>query len=376
MTDYGARLFEQHAELLRASAVPPDLARERGYVTVDVKARLTDLGFSPAQARVPGLLIPLHSSDGKCSGFQFRPDSPRERSGKPLKYETPPGQANRLDVPPGVGPKLGDPAVDLWVTEGARKADAAAAVGLACVSLSGVWNWRTTNPEGGKVALPDWQDVALNGRRVVIAYDSDMATKRSVLNAMTALAGYLASKGAKVHACKLPDTGSGEKCGLDDYLAAGHSRTDLEQLVYELTEKPKETRESAATELMHLAHDHYRIGVSADDEPFAVPRTGPRIVRPLRGGKGSLRAALADAYYTYGGRCAPQQALTEALITLEGQAQREEAERLHLRVAEHNGTHYVDLGDATGRAVALTSTGWQLGRVSQGGRCQRLMLRG
>ncbi len=358
---YGSRLFPQHAELLAASAVPPEIARARGYVTVDTKARLEALGYTAVQRRVPGLLVPLRSGDGRCVGFQYRPDSPRvTEAGRPVKYETPGGQANRLDVPPGVGPKLGDPGVELWITEGARKADAAAALGLACVSLSGVWNWRGSNSDGGKVALPDWQDVALNGRRVVLAFDSDSRSNPSVGKALDALAGYLTSKGARVVVCQLPDAANG-KTGLDDYLSAGHGLDDLAALVVEHAEAARPAgKETAASALVDLVRRRYRLGLSTDDEPFAVPHTGPRVVRALRGGKGSLRAALAASYYADTGRVAPQQALAEALQTVEGIAQVLDPEPLHLRVAEHAQSLHLDLGDPTGRAVVLNTTGWQV----------------
>ncbi len=358
---YGSRLFPQHAELLAASAVPPEIARARGYVSVDTKARLEALGYTAQQRRVPGLLVPLHSAGGRCVGFQYRPDDPRStETGRPVKYETPSGQANRLDVPPGVGPKLGDPNVELWITEGARKADAAAHLGLACVSLTGVWNWRSTNPSGGKVALPDWQDVALNGRRVVLAFDSDSRSNPSVGKALDALAGYLSSKGAHVVVCQLPDAADG-KTGLDDYLAAGHGLDNLAALVVEHAEAARPAgRETVATALVDLVRRRYRLGLSVEDAPFAVPHTGPRVVRPLRGGKGSLRAALAAAYYADAGRVAPQQALAEALQTVEGIAQELDPEPLHLRVAEHDGVLHLDLGDPTGRAVVLSATGWQV----------------
>lgn len=359
--EYGSGLFPQHAELLAASAVPPEMTRDRGYRSVDTKAHLESLGYTAVQRRVPGLLVPLHSGAGRCVGFQYRPDDPRTtETGRPVKYETPGGQANRLDVPPGVGPKLGDPNVDLWITEGARKADAAAHLGLACVSLSGVWNWRTTNPSGGKVALPDWQDVALNGRRVVLAFDSDSRSNTSVGKALDALAGYLSSKSAHVVVCQLPAAADG-KTGLDDYLAAGHSLDDLAALIVEHAEAARPAgKDTAATALVDLVRRRYRLGLSTEDEPFAVPHTGPRVVRPLRGGKGSLRAALAAAYYTDAGRVAPQQALAEALQTVEGMAQELDPEPLHLRVAEHDGALHLDLGDPTGRAVVLSAAGWQV----------------
>jgi hypothetical protein len=70
---------------------------------------------------------------------------------------------NGIDVPPGVGPMLGDPGVPLWITEGVKKADWAALHGLCCVALPGVWSWRGTNGAGGRVGVADWHDIALNG---------------------------------------------------------------------------------------------------------------------------------------------------------------------------------------------------------------------
>jgi hypothetical protein len=98
---------------------------------------------------VPGLLIPLHGTDGTVRLPQYRPDSPRIGSdGKPRKFETPFGQKLCVDVPPGALAAIGDPAVPLWVTEGARKADAAVSAGLCCVALLGVDGWRGSNGAG------------------------------------------------------------------------------------------------------------------------------------------------------------------------------------------------------------------------------------
>jgi hypothetical protein len=231
MTAYGLGLFPQHAELLRASAITPEHARVRGYVSVDTKTRLEQLGVTRAARSVPGLLVPWRGVDGSVIGYQYRPDEPRiNAKGQPIKYETPVRQPNRLDIPPGVGSKLADPSVPLWITEGSRKADSAACIGVACVSVAGVWGWLGTNNKTGKVAVADFRDIALNGRRVVVAYDSDVMTKPTVRKALDALADYLRSKGAAVAYCHLPDHDQ-SKTGLDDYIAAGHTGDDLCRLV-------------------------------------------------------------------------------------------------------------------------------------------------
>ncbi|MTA18788.1 MAG: hypothetical protein F2561_05760, partial [Actinobacteria bacterium] len=80
--------LDQHRDLLIASAIDPLVAQERGYRSVTEKSTLQRCYFSKSQVRVPGLLIPLHSVTGQNAGYQFRPDSPRYRNGKPVKYET------------------------------------------------------------------------------------------------------------------------------------------------------------------------------------------------------------------------------------------------------------------------------------------------
>ncbi|BCO35498.1 DUF3854 domain-containing protein [Mycobacterium heckeshornense] len=227
-------LSPNHVQALASSGISVEFAAGRGYETVaddgTGRRRLADIRIARPGRRLPGLLVPLLRADGSTWGYQYRPDEPRLRDGKPIKYETPWQQRNGLDVPPGVGPQLADPSVPLWVTEGCKKADCGAIHGLCIVALTGVWNWLHTNAAGGKMALPDWGDIALNGRRVIIAFDGDVARKPSVQSAMRGLAGYLGYKGARPEYLWLPpDTDT--KTGLDDYLMGGHTVDDLWRLV-------------------------------------------------------------------------------------------------------------------------------------------------
>ena len=75
---------------------------------------------------------------------------------------------------------MGDPSVPLLIVEGIKKGDAAASRGACVVVVSGVDNWRGKNARGGKTALADWEHVALNGRLVRIAYDSDTWRNRHI----------------------------------------------------------------------------------------------------------------------------------------------------------------------------------------------------
>lgn len=223
-----------HLAMLAESGITSEYALARGYETITDTRRLVDLdghghGITPKGRNVPGLLVPQLRVDGSTWGYQYRPDVPRLRDGKTVKYETPYQQRNGLDIPPGMAEMLADPNVPLFITEGVKKADCGAIHGLCIVALSGVWNWLTTSSAGGKMALPEWRDVALNNnRRVVIAFDGDVARKESVQKAARGLAGYLATKGARIEYLHLPDTD--EKTGLDDYLQ-GHTVEQLRQLV-------------------------------------------------------------------------------------------------------------------------------------------------
>jgi len=233
-------LAPHHAALIRDSAITPEVAAARGYRTVTVRAELRRLGFSEAQARVPALLVPVWTVRGDVGLYQLRPDRPRIVRGKALKYETPRGARMMLDVPPLARAMLADPRVPAFITEGARKDDAAVSAGLCCVALLGVWNWRGSNDQGGKVALSDWEHVALNdGRAVYIVFDSDATEKRPVHAALTRLKAFLEARGATVRVIYLPPGPAGAKVGLDDFLAAGGT---VEQLLALASDKVRGVR--------------------------------------------------------------------------------------------------------------------------------------
>jgi hypothetical protein len=211
-----AGLLPQHAKLLEASAINAGIARRRGYFSVANPTALKQLGFSPAQQRTPALVIPLWGVNGQVASHQIRPDLPRQRDGKTIKYESPNGARTLLDVHPVTRPHLGDPTRPLVITEGVRKADAAASQGIDAIALLGIWNWRGSNGLGGKTALPDWESVAFGGRSVYLMFDSDAGSKPEVRVALRRLGRFLEGRGAVVRIARIQPARDGGKQGLDE----------------------------------------------------------------------------------------------------------------------------------------------------------------
>jgi len=167
--DASVMLEQQHREFLRIRAVADEVATERGYFSALRKSELDRLGFGRAQQLVTTLVIPIWSVRVEAESYQLRPDEPRlNDNGKPRKYEMKAGSRMLLDAHPrvtrsrggGKVPLIADPSVPLFITEGIPKGDAAVTIGLCCIALLGVWNFRGANDADGKTALADWESIA------------------------------------------------------------------------------------------------------------------------------------------------------------------------------------------------------------------------
>ncbi len=189
-------LLKHHRSmLLEESGIASEVVEERGYRSIGQKAELRRFGFSDVQRNVPGMLVPVWSVNGEIATYQYRPDEPRIKDAKPVKYETPPGTGMVFDTHPRVRKMLGDPEVPLMITEGIKKGDALVSRGLCAVALLGVWNFRGRNQDGGLTALAEWESIALNGGRPVsIVYDSDVMRKPAVYKALVRLRAFLESR--------------------------------------------------------------------------------------------------------------------------------------------------------------------------------------
>ena len=112
--------------------------------------------------------------------------------------------------------------------------------------------------------------------------------------------------------------------------------------------------------LVHLAKERYRLGRTPAGDPFAVALEGLQVARMIRGGSQSFRAELARDYWRKYDRVANSSALADALLVLQGEASEAVPEPVHLRVAKHEDSVVLDLGDTTGRVAVVTPEGWKV----------------
>jgi len=267
-------LTDHFQHLSEGSGISIDVIRERGYRSIMGKSELEKLGFSPAQQRTPGILIPLWSVDGKEAGHQFRPAHPRTASrGRPVKYESPSGSSNRIDCPPRCQKILGNPQVPLWITEGAKKADALASRGACAISVTGVWGFKGKNQFGGITFLTDWDYIAMRNRMVYLAFDSDIVTKDPVRKALERIGEHLKRKGAAVHVIQLPQLEGQDKTGIDDYLLR-YNLQDAERLAGDFKPEEKEDRERYVSGFILPDGTVGEMVVSDDERYFVIGFSG------------------------------------------------------------------------------------------------------
>lgn len=170
----------------------------------------------------PGMVLPYPAINGEAAFCRVKPDTPpMNKDGKPAKYLTAAGAGNRLYVPGNMPANwYDDPSVNIWITEGEKKALKANQEGFPTLGLAGVWSWKTKGPDGRTGPLPEFDGIVWDGRTVNIAFDSDLVGNTNVAKAEAGLATELRQKGAAVRLVRLPDGPNGDKVGLDDYLIA------------------------------------------------------------------------------------------------------------------------------------------------------------
>ena len=270
-------LSEQHRRALEVeSAISPDVIAARGYFTCNDTALLRLHGFSKSQALPGALVVPLWNCNGERAGVAIRHQIPRlDRNGKEVKYDLPIDAPLTLDLARATCALLLDKTKPLIFTEGAKKADCAAANGFPAINLNGVWGFQKAG-----VPLPDWKKLRpyLSGRLVLIAYDSDAARKRGVELAMRRLEALLKSLGATVKVVYFEDAPDGSKIGLDDFFANGGTVEKLWEIARDLEPVEESNRKRKEKE---KAEKRAKIEADAAAAGAAVIEIGSRQLKDL-----------------------------------------------------------------------------------------------
>lgn len=276
MTSPFPGLSDAHYQHLHDSAISDAIIAVRGYTTMGGMAAWQALGAPTLSrgAKHDGIAFPMYRL-GKAPPHSWilRPDSPRAPKGKTIKYECPPMVSNCFDVLPHYQAALADPSIPIWITEGAKKSDAlATAYGMAIVPINenGVWGFRGTNPLGGKAIISDFDEIAWNGRKVVLAFDSDVVRKPQVMTALRRLGAILHVRGAaEVLALLLPQQANG-KLGVDDFLASGKTTADLEAHIFPLSQVAGQAQQTLGSHPVTGKELVLPVGYSAHPQTGAI----------------------------------------------------------------------------------------------------------
>ncbi len=215
-------LLPQHLEHLRASGLTDATIAAAQLRSVTDPVEAGKLLNWTGQGPVPAIALPNIGFDGAPNITYLRPDFPRQKGDRYLKYETPVGQPPRPYFSPGFAAQVADPKRLVVFTEGIKKALAVWQAGVPAISAPGVTCWHDIEH---KRATGEWRlnkevaAVALRGRPCAIAFDSDTTTNRDVQVAEARLARMLLEAGATVRLVRVPCDSPG-KVGIDDWLAA------------------------------------------------------------------------------------------------------------------------------------------------------------
>ncbi|MCP4600484.1 MAG: DUF3854 domain-containing protein [Proteobacteria bacterium] len=234
-------LLKHHREHLYESGLTDETIEKAGIYSITDTAvsgkKLNWAGPGPARS----IVFPYFDMKGEELFSVLRPDEPIKReNGSEPKYESPKDSDPFLYFPPnGLVPfdTWSNPEEPIIVVEGIKKALAAVQAGMPAISAQGVSVWHDTQQkkETGVWELhSDFNDVALKGRRVYVAFDGgDTENNIHVILAEARLASMLADADADVRLLRIPCSGS-DKVGLDDFLVEQDDpRAAIQQLLSE-----------------------------------------------------------------------------------------------------------------------------------------------
>lgn len=253
-----AAIRDQHFQEWTESAVKPEIIHLNAWSIADSSEvdrllnRNSDRRWKHSDELVPGWAVAgvdPKTGERTFKGAQYKPDkAPIDpETQKPRKYFSP----SKMTLSPLFlemedseywSRLLTDFTSPIILTEGAKKAGAVLSKGVPCVSIPGV----TTGGRLGRLR-PELEMFCRYGRRVYLAFDRDILSKKSVQQALHNLGRMIAANGAMVYILEWNNLYK----GIDDYLASGG---DLQSRIREAKtlEEWRDEQEETPSELLEI----------------------------------------------------------------------------------------------------------------------------
>lgn len=204
-----------HLADLRKSGLTDETIIQHGIKTVRPADITKRAGFD-----IPGLISayiipfpPFNDGYFRLKAF-YAPGQERHANGnKKPRYIQRKGTPNRLYIPLPVFPILNNTTVQLYITEGEKKALKATQEGLPTIAITGLWNWKQS---GNHELIDDFNLITWEGRPVHVVPDSDWlepgkaGKPRNLKDAVLRLCWKLQERGAKASIVLLPGGDSHE----------------------------------------------------------------------------------------------------------------------------------------------------------------------
>lgn len=361
---------------------------DRGILTDTLAANGIQLSDPDETYKAVKALLPAIRWDygGGYQRYRFLgdPDTfPKNGKGQPIKAKSVKGSGNRLYIPRHPGQSVEaleqqklDPAIPLVIVEG--EADCLGVLQAEpeslVVGLSGCWGWKSKKDP----ILPELRELAMPGRVAVLCPDSDWERNPNVFGGWAALGTVLKQLGCNVQVVVIQSVDG--KLGAGDYIYhhgveawAGLDRIPLGQWeslgngihhakgkeTGDPDEDPERKKPIAkaliqlALELGSLWHD----STGAGWVDFAVD--GIRQTARIRSKR--FRDFLSRILWEREERSINSEAWSQATGTLDGLARFNHPERgAFLRVGQHDGAVYIDLGSPTWDVIQVTADGWRV----------------
>jgi hypothetical protein len=332
-----------------------------------------------------GIVFPnVLPGESRPREFRLRRDSPDVTYDKGVKkylrkYLSPPGRGNLLYFVPWTSAELLDETdVPIVITEGEKKAIALWRLGRHGISdaserprflplaVPGVWSWKGTvgkerGPRGERLdvkgVIPDFDRVAWTGRKVIIAFDSDVRTNDKVRAARLELARHLIhERGAEVHFIEIPETAGDGKTGIDDLLASAGPEKVLKLVQRAKRANVREER----TPILESIFDNVEFFHTQDVKLYAsFTENGHKETWLIR--SPGFRNWLQMKYYREHHKPLSAQALQAALAVCEARSQYDGPVcDVGVRVMASGSSVYLDLANDPWQAIEINGSGWRV----------------